>query len=750
MNNIIEKKTRYRLLAVASTLVFSVWAYNDFPYKFSSGSGPENQTPEQDPLGLDITASSGDDKIIISSTNGSSSDNFDNNIHENGPKLVPQGNIYSDPSDTHLKNITSSKVKKTSLPSGDFTESPPFTVHNSIKTITTEEALAAALDGTESGLKILQRYFDSSIGQPDKITALASGLLHGLGKSGLAENSHILQEAATRVIEAAARAATSAYTIPYSSLSDFGLSLGDRGWDFGPSKKIPHRGFARITPASSNIEGSRLLALEASKENNFLKDGILNVEAFGIDEVEKGSYRLHIFTAPLPTGKSLSHPFGQRFGVNGNQIRIVDSSQFHSKRWAKLSSNGVSLIGGDEIETEENLGNVEPVSLGQDEKADTEGWLLTSLVRSTGEPINMRFETDQQLGTYIVGIILSPIDLSNMETELNEQLLAMLENLTPGGTDTGTRVFNNDFTAQTLGQFFNTPNTRSGLGPNARVLDGFGSRITLPSGGDTGGGGTGGGGTGGGGTGGGGTGGGGTGGGDTGGGGTGGGGTGGGGTGGGGTGGGGTGGGGTGGGGTGGGGTGGGGTGGGGTGGGGTGGGGTGGGGTGGGDIQLFADAGPDQIITLGYDFDLNGCTDDPFSITTISLCDIETELGSSAFDDLFNISWELHLDGGGTAVLGYDLQLYDVIDSNAGLFPTSGTDFPGLGSYVIELIIDYSGNPFNYGSTSLTNNGIALSASDEMTLYIINISAPPMLALFGLGFGFALSRRRKKILPDI
>ena len=108
-----------------------------------------------------------------------------------------------------------------------------------------------------------------------------------------------------------------------------------------------------------------------------------------------------------------------------------------------------------------------------------------------------------------------------------------------------------------------------------------------------------------------------------------------------------------------------------------------------------------------------------------------------------------LHLDGGGTIGLSGDddddLILDNVIANNAGLFPFAGTNFPDLGTFIFELLVIYHGDPFDYNNITVTNNGVPLSAADEMTLYIVNISAPPMLALFGLGWGFTAYRRRKK-----
>ncbi|VAV90526.1 hypothetical protein MNBD_ALPHA02-1295 [hydrothermal vent metagenome] len=144
-------------------------------------------------------------------------------------------------------------------------------------------------------------------------------------------------------------------------------------------------------------------------------------------------------------------------------------------------------------------------------------------------------------------------------------------------------------------------------------------------------------------------------------------------------------------------------------------------------------------------DFGLDGCAENSFSISVISLCDIQGALNPSEFDLLFDISWELQLEGGGTVSLGDDLVLLNVIDNNPGLFPLTGTDFPGLGSYIIELVIDYYGNPFSYNGFTITNDGIPLNATDDMTLFIVNISAPPMLALFGLGWGFTAYQRRRK-----
>ncbi|VAW04616.1 Phage tail protein and peptidase (ACLAME 17), partial [hydrothermal vent metagenome] len=474
---------KYKLLAVASTMALSTWAYNDL----IDNDATEKALQEQIDLltideksALDDAVDSGIGGIIVEiPADDQRQYSLKNEARKS--KLVPQGPIYSGPDITASQDDNDILPQKTSVSKSSKNQNVPRIVPQKPDQITREEAVNAAIDGSEESLKVLQQYFDSSAGQVDKISDLASKLLSDLGKSGLVSNDSSMKDAAARVIDAAARAATSAYTIPYSSVSDFGLSFGDIGWDFGPNKKIPHRGFIRITPTSSNIKGTGLLALEASKENDFLKDGILNVSSFGIPDVDKGNYRLYVFTAPLPSGMMISHPFGNRFGINGHQLRVIDTAKTGNPQWAKLSTNGVSLTGDAGHDENTSTPDVEPVSLGFEQSGDVNGWLLTTLVKNTGEPIEMKFEADGDAETYIVGIILSPTDMTDMEEKLNEQLFAMLENLAPGGTDSAGQTFNNDFTAQTFSQFFSNPNTRSGLGPNAQALDGFGSRITLPS-----------------------------------------------------------------------------------------------------------------------------------------------------------------------------------------------------------------------------------------------------------------------------
>ncbi|MBL4894616.1 MAG: hypothetical protein JKY59_07095, partial [Emcibacter sp.] len=462
---------KYKLLAVVSTLALSTWAYNDLIGNESSQKALQDQIDLltiNEKMAMDSSIQSDPSGIIVANPESARNRPTALPITALKTTLVPQGTTYSQPAIAPVLSHNSQAMPRSQI------------VPQKIEPITLEEAVYAAIDGSEESLRILQQYFDRSAGQQDRITHLASAVLSGLGASGLVENDHNLQDAAARVIDAAARSATSAYSMPFASISDFGLSFGDTGWDFGPVQKIPHRGFIRITPASGSIDGSGLVALQASKENDFLKDGILNVRAFGIPEVAKGHYRLYVFTTALPSGTKVSHPFGNRFGVNGHQIRVIDTAKTDNPQWAKLSANGVSLVG-----TEGNKPNSDlmPVSLGFEQKNDVGGWLLTTLIKGDDQTINMKFESDGPSETYIVGVILSPVDISDMEDDLNEQLFAMLQNLAPGGTAATGRVFNNDFTAETLNQFFVTPNTRSALGPNARELDGFGGTSALSNGG---------------------------------------------------------------------------------------------------------------------------------------------------------------------------------------------------------------------------------------------------------------------------
>ena len=226
---------KYKLLAVVSTLALSTWAYNDFIDNDAIEKALKDQidlltvkeqTDSNNKSGIIVAipeATSGQHTNLTKTRkttdfkkNDFERSGLETSGHESDNDqavLVPQGPTY---------------FKATAPLQRPHT---PLTTPQINKRITQEAAVKAAIDGSENSLRILQKYFDASAGQQEKITDLASGVLQALGNSGLVENSHNLQEAAARVIDAAARAATSAYTIPYSSISDFGLSFGDLGWD---------------------------------------------------------------------------------------------------------------------------------------------------------------------------------------------------------------------------------------------------------------------------------------------------------------------------------------------------------------------------------------------------------------------------------------------------------------------------------------------------------------------------------------
>ncbi len=149
----------------------------------------------------------------------------------------------------------------------------------------------------------------------------------------------------------------------------------------------------------------------------------------------------------------------------------------------------------------------------------------------------------------------------------------------------------------------------------------------------------------------------------------------------------------------------------------------------------MIAEAGPDQTIQWGLeDFNLDGCGPDGSNLGGVSLCEIEYSLGDEVFDSLFDITWLVD----GDELIGTDdeLQLSNLIL----LYPDL---FTGPGTYIIDLIIQYSGGPFTHEGV-IFSNGQTLVATDYMTLYII--SAPASLSLAALGGLWILRTRRKSL----
>ncbi|MFC7050158.1 hypothetical protein [Emcibacter nanhaiensis] len=445
-------KAKLKLLAAVGTVTLGAWIYYDFVDTDSTREAVKKQV---EPF------------VIVE--DGTFEKTVDNLLKKPEEK-------DSEPIAPVDKNGTVIPIRKSALiPQGPLYDkeapSPVFPKDSkAVKAITLDDALAAAIDGSDEALQLLQDFFDKKDGVPEEIGERASEMLSALGKMPL--DSAALEQAARRVIDAAARSATSAYAMPFTSLSDFGLTAGDYGWDFGPDGKTPHRGFMRVGPKSNLISGKGLVALEASPENDFIKDGVLNVNKFGTTDVEAGTYRLYVVTTTLPSGGRLAYPFGRKFGFNGNELRVVDVGAGSSKRQAKLTSRGIVLESRPgEMDGETPL---VPVTFGKE--GEPEGWLITSLIQTNGEPVRLSFEKLGNEETYIVSIVISPTSLEEFENQLNEQLLAFLNDVAPAAGGPGhTRPFGNDFTAKTIAQFFTNPNTRSGLGSNASPVEAFSS-----------------------------------------------------------------------------------------------------------------------------------------------------------------------------------------------------------------------------------------------------------------------------------
>ena len=310
---------KLKLLAVVGTVALGTWLYTDF-----IDTDPIRKTLEEQTTPF----------IIVEDQT------FENTVDTLEKEVTGQD---AEPVAPIVSEGQTRPVKKSSLtPQGPLfakpapNQAPAIPEQITPRHVTLEEALAAALDGSEDSLRLLQNYFDATSGLPEEISKRVSALLEALGALPLEGSGGALEEAAKRIVDAAARAASSAYVMPYQTLSDFALNREDIAWDFGPDGKIPHRGFMRIGPKSRLVDGKGLVALEAGKENIFLKDGILNVERFGVPEMGEGSFRVFIVTAPLPSGSALAYPFGRKFGFNGNELRMVKASE--SDHWLSRNS----------------------------------------------------------------------------------------------------------------------------------------------------------------------------------------------------------------------------------------------------------------------------------------------------------------------------------------------------------------------------------------------------------------------------
>ncbi|RME65227.1 MAG: hypothetical protein D6782_06645, partial [Alphaproteobacteria bacterium] len=111
-----------------------------------------------------------------------------------------------------------------------------------ITAVSAAQALAGAIRGDEAGLATLQAYLDGAAGDLKRLEDRALRLIDKLADSEVAVDFLRLAETANRIIDAAATAAASSYTMPLVVTADAGLAEDMSGWDFGYAARTPATG----------------------------------------------------------------------------------------------------------------------------------------------------------------------------------------------------------------------------------------------------------------------------------------------------------------------------------------------------------------------------------------------------------------------------------------------------------------------------------------------------------------------------
>ena len=235
---------KLKTLAVFGTLAVTLWLMTLF---LEPAPQPEQKDVAEN---VDIIVETGDGMLPLSG---------DNANQEN----VTSSPALDIPTDRPLFGVTPTKSE---------TDSPSTPAITPLRAISQDEALIAALEGGDKGRDVLQSFMDATAGDEKALSKRAGDLLEALGQHPLAQQDLILlQDAAQRIIEAAAKSSASAYLVPFTKHDKFSVpSTVEHAWDLGPKSKKPYTGFSRLSPTDGLLQGTNMQPIEKEKNSHLL------------------------------------------------------------------------------------------------------------------------------------------------------------------------------------------------------------------------------------------------------------------------------------------------------------------------------------------------------------------------------------------------------------------------------------------------------------------------------------------------
>lgn len=287
------------------------------------------------------------------------------------------------------------------------------------------DALAGALVGTPAGLTALNAFLDGANGLPEKVTERAVTLINELRRGDISNDPVVLQQAADRIAEAAAKSLKSGHIVKLQVDKDFTLGNGRLGLDFGPPDVPPMPGFQQVSARDPRVGGD-LQAMRRPTGDPLMATGVRGIQTIKVPFPD-GPIRIMLMTDAYNDAAVDDQPFGAEIEVNGTVVRVsrTDPSQWLPNAYLTAPGSYMDAEQKDDRQID-GIGNT------------SGGVLIINAVVTNGQ-LSINLKPAFGKSTYLTGLIAEPVTTQSVLLGRGEaRALVQMNGMGQGTTGTGT------------------------------------------------------------------------------------------------------------------------------------------------------------------------------------------------------------------------------------------------------------------------------------------------------------------------
>jgi hypothetical protein len=257
------------------------------------------------------------------------------------------------------------------------------------------DALAGALVGSPAGLTALNTFLDGANGIPEKVTERAIALINELRRGDISTDPIVLQQAADRIAEAAAKSLKSGHIVKLQVDKDFALGPDRIGLDFGPPDVPAMPGFQQVSARDPRLGGD-LQAMRRPTGDQLMSTGVRGVRTIRMP-FRDGPIRIMLMTDAYNDAAVDDQPFGAEIEINGTVVRVSRTDPSEWMPQAYLTQAGAYM-------DEKQRADRDVTGVGN----TSGGVLIINAVVANGQ-LSINLKPAFGKSTYLTGLIAEPV-----------------------------------------------------------------------------------------------------------------------------------------------------------------------------------------------------------------------------------------------------------------------------------------------------------------------------------------------------